>query len=208
MKKKKYTTEGLTKDTPFEEVLAAITPMIKRISNDTNGVYGVEREDLEQELRLQAFKSWQSWDPNAGTKFSTYVYDALMKQKNYIVRTAKAQCRNRGMQPPSLDEMRDKSQSSSEEFCLYDITASDSFSSCDPETYLNLCEIHEVIDSTIDSMRERAQEVVRYVLEGYTQTEVSEMTGVTQSLVSYHLNLFRSKLRRELERRDLMSFEK
>lgn len=200
MKTNKRSNVILTKDTPFEVVLDSVMPMIKSIGRETNGVYGVEREDLEQELSLQVYKSWQSWKPDGGTKFSTYVYDALMKRKNFIVRTAKAQRRNCGQSPASLDEMRTGSQSTTEEFRLYDVLTEED--SCDPETYAYIREIQGILEEVLGTLRERSQEVVRGILEGYTQQEVSEMTGVTQSLVSYHLNLFRQKLRQELERRD------
>lgn len=200
MKKNRAAIENLTKDTPFEDVLTSVTPMIKSISGKTNGVYGLEREDLEQELSIQVFKSWQSWNPDGGTKFSTYVYDALVKTKNFIVRTAKAKRRNGGQPPASLDAELEIKQTNAVDFSLYSIIAEPDV--CDPETYVYINEILDVADEVLDTMSERAQDVIRNLLDGYTQTEVSEMTGVTQSLVSYHFNLFRKKLRQELELRD------
>ena len=67
--KKALCVEDLTKDVPFEDVLPLITPMIKRLAFSASNVYGLEKEDLEQELALKAFLSWQSWEPGHGTKF-------------------------------------------------------------------------------------------------------------------------------------------
>lgn len=200
MSRARISIETLTKATPFEDVLPLIMPMIKRISRDTNGVYGLEHEDLEQELCLQAFNSWQKWDPNEGTKFSTYVYNALMKQKNFLVRSAKAQRRNSGIQPISLDGLRDSDSCSNDmkPFRLYDIIEDDSV---DLETHVYLLEVKEIIAEVIESLPARAQEIVKMLLEGNTQVEVSQETGYAQSLISYHLSSFRMKLREEFELR-------
>ena len=76
-KNKALRMEDLTKNAPFEDVLPLITPMIKRLAFEASSVYGLEREDLEQEFSLKAFLSWQSWEPGHGSKFSTYVFDVL-----------------------------------------------------------------------------------------------------------------------------------
>ena len=66
-------------------------PMIRSIARQADGVCGLEMEDVEQELSIQAYRSWETWEPERGSKFSTYVYETLVKQKNCLIRTAKAQ---------------------------------------------------------------------------------------------------------------------
>jgi len=202
--KTRIAIENLTKEIPFEEVLPLITPMIKRISLDTNGVYGLEHEDLEQELAFQAYQSWQIWDPDRGTKFSTYVYNALMRRKNFLVRFAKTKRRNNGRSPISLDGTPGV-QNEGGTFQLYDILADDG---ADPETYAYLMEIRDLAEDVLSSMRKNSQTIIRELLDGYTQVEVSKKNGVTQSLVCYHLNSFRRKLREKMELKGYSSFLK
>ena len=79
-----------TRDMDFENVLQSIMPMIRSIARQADGVCGLEMEDVEQELSIQAYRSWETWEPERGSKFSTYVYETLVKQKNCLIRTAKA----------------------------------------------------------------------------------------------------------------------
>jgi len=85
----------ITRDMDFENVLQSIMPMIRSIARQADGVCGLEMEDVEQELSIQAYRSWETWEPERGSKFSTYVYEALVKQKNCLIRTAKAQKRTK-----------------------------------------------------------------------------------------------------------------
>lgn len=202
MKHQKLTVDMLTKDVPFDEVLPLIAQMIRRIAYSVNGVYGLEREDLEQELSLMAYTSWQAWDPNGGTKFSTYVYEILVKHKNHLVRKAKAQCRNGGVRPASLDIGRDSGHGDHDPdgYQFYDFCPDTSEMSLEDRVYLQ--EVQEVIEQVIRMQIRQAQPVLRLLLTGMTQEAVSREAGVTQSQVSYYLKNFRTRLREEFERRD------
>ena len=59
--------ESVSKEIPFEDVLQAIMPMIHRIATQVDGVYGLEVDDVKQELSLQAFFAWEKWEPGRGT---------------------------------------------------------------------------------------------------------------------------------------------
>lgn len=194
--------ENFTKDTPFEEVLASIEPLIGYISRGTNSVYDIDREDLEQELRIQALLSWQTWIPGRGANYFTYVRNAMIKKKNFLVRTAKAQCRNGGQRPHSLDEIRAcwqsfKSQNGSFRAVS---TAEDD---CNPEAHFFRQEIRDAIEEVLGSMDERPREIIEYILDGYNQVETAKIIGVSQPTVNYHVKQFRKKLRQALERRGL-----
>ena len=49
--------------------------------------------------------------------------------------------------------------------------------------------------------RAMAQPIIRSLINGKTQEAVSRETGITQSLISYHLSNFRVKLQKEFERK-------
>lgn len=201
MKNQKLTVDMLTKDVPFDDVLPLISQMIRRIAYNASGVYGLEVEDLEQELSLKAYTSWQAWSPDGGTKFSTYVYDVLVKHKNYLIRTAKAQRRNGGVRPASLDLGRDAGHGDHEDgYQFYDLCPDTSMESLEDHVYFQ--ELQNVIEQVICSQSRRAQPVLRSLLSGQTQEEAGRENGITQSQVSYYLNIFRTKLREELERKD------
>lgn len=197
MNQKKIMNESVSKEIPFEDVLQEIMPMIHRIAMQVDGIYGLEVDDVKQELSLQAFYSWEKWEPGRGTKFSTYVYEALIKKKNSLVRTAKAQKRNGGHAPASLDEAMDFWQSDRASFQLYDVIPDPQQN---PDEQAQVRAIWEAVESALGSMQEKGQRVVRALLEGYTQVEVSRATGITQPLVSYYLKSFRTKVAAELER--------
>ena len=198
--KKALCVEDLTKDVPFEDVLPLITPMIKRLAFSASNVYGLEKEDLEQELALKAFLSWQSWEPGHGTKFSTYVYDVLTKHQKYLVRGAKTQRHNGGARPVSLDGMNDSSRNGHDgDYQVYDFCADQT--GVDMDEHLYVTEMKEVIERVILSLPAHIQPIIRSLINGKTQEAVSRETGITQSLISYHLSNFRVKLQKEFERK-------
>lgn len=201
-KKDRRTIETLTKDVPFEEVLPLIRPMIQSIAYSASHVYGLEKEDLEQELTIKAYTSWQLWAPEGGTKYSTYVYDILVKHKNYLIRSAKSQRRNGGTRPFSLDGIPggDNGWNDNDSSSVYDFCADEGGIDLDEHVYM--LEVREAIEKVFQTQSERAQIALRGVLEGKTQEDVSRETGIVQSQVSYYLSNFRTKLREEFERRE------
>ena len=54
----------ITRDMDFENVLQSIMPMIRSIARQADGVCGLEMEDVEQELSIQAYRSWETWEPD------------------------------------------------------------------------------------------------------------------------------------------------
>lgn len=201
-KHENLTMETLTKDVPFEDVLPLILPMIRSIAYSASNVYGLEKEDLEQELSIRAYTSWQTWEPDGGTKYSTYVYDILVKHKNYLIRSAKTQRRNGGTRPFSLDGISggDNGRNDSDSSLMYDFCPDDGGIDLDEHVYI--LEVREAIKKVFLSQSNRAQIALRGVFEGQTQEDVSRETGIAQSQISYYLNVFRTKLREEFERRD------
>lgn len=197
MNQRKVADEILTKEMPFDRVLRMIMPMIHRLALQAEGVCGLETEDIEQELSIQAYKSWEKWEPWRGTKFSSYVYNALEKKKNCLIRSAKAQKRNGGLHPLSLDDAAGFRHPDGRDFRLYDVVQ-DSNSRQDPEKQAQVHDILEAVEQVLASMQEKGRGAVRMLMEGYTQIEVSRSTGISQPLVSYYLRTFRTKMMSEL----------
>lgn len=187
----------LTKETPFEDALQTITPMIHHIASQIDGVYGLEIEDVIQELSVQAYDAWEKWEPERGIKFSTYVYNVLLNKKNCLIRIAKAQKRNSGLPPVSLDEPIEGQSMCNSTFCLYDVLMD---ISQNLEDQTRTLEIWDIVERALASMQENGQNVIGALLMGYTQVEISRLTGATQPLVSYYLRSFRTKVKAELER--------
>lgn len=198
-KQSNLTVESLTKDVPFEDVLPLILPMIRKVAYSASNIYGLEKEDLEQELTIKAYTSWEMWDPNGGTKYSTYVYDILVKHKNYLIRTAKAQRRNGGFRPYSLDGAisKDSGQGDDEATLMYNFCADSGAIDLDEHVYM--LEVHETIEKVLLEQSSRAQIAIRGVLEGQTQEDIARDTGIAQSQISYYMTAFRAKLRKEFE---------
>lgn len=187
----------VSKEMDFEDVLQSIMPMIRSIAMQTNGVCGLEAEDVEQELAIQAYKSWEMWEPERGAKFSTYVYEFLVKQKNCLIRAAKAQKRNGGVTPESLDKMVESKGRDGTEYCLYDLLADPSQN---PEAQAQARELLDAVERALMGMQEKRRGVVMALLEGHSQLELSRSTGISQPLISYYMKSFRTKVRMELER--------
>jgi len=201
MYNKSLESEVLTKQTQFEDIFQSIAPMIHHIAAQADGVYGLEIDDVKQELAIQAYYAWEKWEPGRGAKFSTYVFDVLVNKKNHLIRMAKAQKRNCGLAPASLDESIDSQGAGGDSLCLYDVLAD---TNQDPEEGTVVLELWDVVESVLASMQEKGQRVIRALLNGYTQMETGRFTGISQPLVSYYLKTFRVKMSAELGRRGLM----
>lgn len=187
----------ITKETAFEDVLQSIMPMIRSIAKQADGICGLEAEDVEQELAIQAYHSWGTWEPGRGAKFSTYVHDALVNRKNCLIRTEKAQKRNGGEAPGSLDELVETRKRDGSFFCLYDTLPDPSEG---PEEQAEAKELWEAAERALGGMQEKGRDIVRGLLEGRTQLDISRSTGVSQPLIAYYLRSFRIKVRAELEK--------
>lgn len=188
----KQTTAQKGSKTPatFEEALESIMPMIYGIVNNTNGVYGLEKEDLQQELMEQAFVSWNRWDPNLGTKFSTYVHTALYNRKNELVRKAKALSRGGGTSPLSLEKgLLGNEYDSGSTASLYEILEDESQNIEDRIAFQELVDSVERIIQSFPP--ERRQNIIRRCILGGKQTDISRQNNCPQSLVSYYMNTFR-----------------
>lgn len=194
---KNFGSELFTKETPFEDVYQMIEPMIHYIASLIDGIYSLEIDDIKQELSIQAYCAWGKWEPDRGTKFSTYVFDVLINKKNCLVRAAKAQKRNCGLSPASLDEVIENRDINGSPFCLYEVFAD---INQNPEELACVLTIWDAVERVLASMQKKEQKAVRALLSGYTQMEISRSVGVNQSMVSCYLKSFRTKVRAELER--------
>lgn len=196
-------TEKRTNEQQFEEALKQIQPLITKICHETNNIYGLETEDLRQELNLQVFMAWQKWDPTKGTKFSTFVFLPLHQRKNELVRIYKAKFRGAGLQPESLDRpLPDGSRSSanSNRFSLQNFI-SDGTQSMEEMLYRK--DIVDIIHETIESFRSPiAKKILLDLLNGYTQEEISKKYNCGQPNVSYYRSSFCKKLKAALRDRD------
>lgn len=201
MKQEKIMNEINTKDMSFEDVYQSIMPMIHCIAAQIDGAYGLEAEDVVQELSIQAYYAWGKWEPGRGTKFSTYVFDVLVNKKNHLIRIARAKKRNGGTSPSSLDATTENPNNPGKRYSLYDVLTDIEQNT---EEQVQMVELWDVVERVLDSMQEKGRGVVRALLSGYTQMEIARLTGATQPLISYYLKSFRTKVKAELEKEGLV----
>lgn len=55
-------------------------------------------------------------------------------------------------------------------------------------------EIPETVERVLASMQDKERTVIRTLMDGHTQLEVSRSTGIPQPLISYYVKSFRAKM--------------
>lgn len=186
----------MNKKMSFEEALNSIEEMIRRFSVLRKGeiLEGLNQEDLYAELRIIAWKSWMKWKPDGGASFSTFAYTALERGRKTILRYYRAKSRGYGALCLSLDHP--VSEKETEDAPLSQYLAQKEPDVCE-QTYWK--GVMPVISHCLNSIGEaRAKKIIKLYLNGLTQDEISEEVHCAQSLVSYHLKIFRTNLRSEL----------
>lgn len=190
-------TEQDAEKLAFEVYLEQVTPFMIKLCRETQ-IYGLEQDDLFQELSIQLYICWERYDPSQGTKFLTFAYPALTRRKNELVRQRKAVFRGSGVAPIPLDG--DRSFKADPRFhpCLFDVIAEPSVM-----TDESIIARMDILDATEDAIRsfksKKVQKILVSLLMGHTQKEVSAKYGCAQSLVSQYLNQFRRLLRERLK---------
>lgn len=187
---------SITKDTPFEDVLSQLSPLVYHISLEASIVPGLEFDDLQSELMLQVWLCWKRWDPTIAT-FISYVYPALHNRRNMMIREVKADKRGIGCVTERLDaEIYD--DSGHDRFrTLHDYIADTSGSA---EERLFRIEVVRTIYTVINSYsKPKTRQIIALLVDGYKQVEVAKLCGCRQSTISNYYSDFRRRLANELK---------
>lgn len=184
---------------PFEEALESVDDMVKMFSilRKDEVLEGLNQEDLYAELRIVVWKSWMKWRPDGGSSFSTYVYTALERGRKTVLRYYKTKRRGSGALCLPLDRPVNDCDESNSILSQY-------ISSKQPDVNEQVYwkGIVPIVSHCIENLGEnRAQQIIKLYLQGLNQDEISQKINCAQSLVSYYLRIFRTKLRSELVRK-------
>lgn len=141
-----------------------------------------EREELISEGRLALWKACCSFDEDRGFQFSTYAVTVIQNRiYNYLNRV------RRHASVLSLDE-KIAEDSDGCAMCLLDTIGQEE----DPTA-------RYLLNDCMAQLDERDQHIVRLLMEGYTQQEVSVQLGIAQSTVCRCLCRFRTLIEKEME---------
>ncbi len=156
-------------------------------------------DDIHQIGFIALFKACKLYDEDKNIKFSTYACRAIY---NDIVCEL---TRNNGLLRIPRD-MFTAGERATLVSLDYKVEGKDG----------SISELYEIIEGTYDSFddvefkiifnevvgrcNEKMLPIIRYTMDGYTQDEIANMIGVTQSSVSKYIRSFKRKLRYELRR--------
>lgn len=124
-------------------------------------------EDLIQEGRLALVKAAQKYDPDKGTKFSSYAYPAILHHYYHIMRDRFSPKRYHVEADIDLERHLEEE----ERFYVYDPVNFEGF----------LAQLSE-LDKTI---------VLYRVVEGYTHNQIADILGYTHQYISLRLKKIR-----------------
>jgi RNA polymerase sigma-70 factor (ECF subfamily) len=157
----------------YEEFSDMIYSVAFRIVNKEN-----EASDIVQETFISVWENIQKIDPDR-------------KFKNWIMRIAVNKC---------YDLLRKSSyvnKTVSDDFILTQILSEENT----PEEQLNNKEIGDIISLIAEKLSPKQKLVfVLSELEGYSQDEIADMTGMMKSSIKSNLNLARRRIGKQIEK--------
>lgn len=162
--------------TTMEQELQKIEPAIHKFGS--RKIPGMDRDDVFQELRTEAWVAWQSYDPNAGTKFSTYVYPILQQKTIDLYRGATA-----GKRSLQCIESLDS---------LVENGCCEAFHSMDEA--MDFIELNEVVDKIYQGLNTEDKSIFDLLKAGYNKSEISEKCNISISTVSRRKHQIKEKI--------------
>lgn len=152
----------------LETNLREIEPAINKFSS--RAIPGMDTEDIMQELRIEAWTAWQSYDPDNGTKFLTYVYPILRQKTIDLYRGATAGKRSLQNENSLNALMEDDGYEPT-------YTMTNDFEKV---------ELDDVVDNFYADLSEKDKAIFNLLREGYKKSEIAALCGVSPATVSRH----------------------
>lgn len=157
----------------FDEFSDLVFSMAFRIVNKED-----EASDIVQETFISVWKNIRKIDPNR-------------EFKNWIIRIAVNKCYD------LLRKSNYKNQAISDDYLLAQILSEENT----PEEQLNNKEIGNIISLIAQELSPKQKLVfILSELEGYTQDEIADMTGMNKSSIKGNLNLARRRIGQQIEK--------
>lgn len=161
----------------FTSLLSKYNPLLIEKSN--NWVEGYSPSDLYQELALKMYQCCESWKPNKGTTFYTYLYGVLDNHLKYLIRRASSKKRTSDLVSMSYENML---QSDDEEH---------DWANLEPyyeESAFNLIEI-----IALSQLSEKERICVEMIYEGRMCCEIADRLEMSRAGVSNILKKLQPK---------------
>ena len=140
-----------------EKIIIKFTPLINSIIvKYHSSIHDLEFEDIRQEVLMHIAKKLDKYNPNKA-KVSTYI---MTISKNKLINMTKSK-KNKKETPISFNE------------------------DMETKTLFSDDSIKDLgIDEVVNTLEEFKQGVIRMIMEGYTQTHVSKIVGLSRQRVN------------------------
>lgn len=160
--------------------------------------YNLPIDDITSECLLGLTKAALTFKQDKGVKFATYACKVINNAVLMLIR--KEKFRNREISPQmdlSIEELEEKINYNGEKLNAW-YSAERAIAKDDMNEWLDC----EVITSTIKKMRDRDKKVLMLSFNGYTQKDIAEIEGITQSYVSRILQKAKKRIDKEKDWKD------
>lgn len=171
-------------DQDYDQLLEMMQPMIRFVIQKsvhdcyTSGYY----EDLKQEALMAVVTCSKSWDKDGGMSFPSWAY--------LYIRRAVTRARSKQV-AYDTNNMSQGWDICDEEDGYNEYVTDDGY-------HLAATELEVDFDSYLDWMSPRDAEIVSALAHGYTQTEVADKFGLSQSRVCRIVNTAAKRIKEEL----------
>jgi len=160
----------------FDQVLLRYNPMI--ISRAIRPIFGMDRDDVYQEMLINLHKCCFRWKPDSDATFSTYLYTSLTNKFKHLLRRQSSETCLANCVACSLDEDRDDDEGGSTP--KYEVSVAF-------EVSLEF----EIDDLPLD---EREKFILINLIKGYSQADIGRTLGLTRARVNQLLGDLTKKL--------------
>ena len=141
------------------------------------------KEDLIQVGMLALWRCCEKYDPERGTKFSTYAYESIRKSMTcLLVREVKKTSQTVSFSEPVKSDCT---------ITYEDVVTSN-------EDIYHRIEVFEIIQGVYSKLPQKEQKIIEMILKEYTQTEIAEKFKMSKSNVGKIVKKFRNKVKNTL----------
>lgn len=191
-------SDGRVLKMTFEEVYKKFAPMITKTIKKANSRFifnQVEEDDFRQELNLELWRAYQSYDISTGNRFTTYLYYKLQKGvRNMTYSRYALKNQNNGVYsihaPIGDDELK-----------IEDMISID-------DTSLDNIHFRELFDLIIKNITEEEKDILRVLLDRkeFSVVDYAKKYGITRQAANQRVVKLRKKLQK-IVAKEYLGFE-